>query len=154
MSVLGVGLDLVEVAPFARQLDVVGSCFAESTFTDDELAIAKEAVVKAAATDQLALARHLAARFAAKEAFVKAWSMARAGQPPAMDDVEWKCIEVVSDPWGRPSLVVHGETERRVQESLGPTMSSLSLTHEDSVAAAVVVLSRTTPTVGKAGGAS
>ncbi len=136
MTLLGLGLDLVEVEPFARQLAVVGTSFAEQTFTPGELA-------RAASTEQpgsTGFARHLAARFAAKEAFVKAWSMARAGLPPAMKEVAWQDLEVVLDDWGRPSLRLAGRTSVRVAETLGRVSIAVSLTHEDSVAAAVVVI--------------
>jgi holo-[acyl-carrier protein] synthase len=136
MSVLGLGLDLVEVEPFARQLALVGSSFAESTFTMGELARARAVDGPGSA----AVARHLAARFAAKEAFVKAWSMARRGTPPAMDAVAWHDLEVVLDDWGRPSLLVGGPTLERLRETLGDVEVVLSMTHEDSVAGAVVVL--------------
>ena len=146
MSVLGLGLDLVEVGPFARQLSVVGTTFTESTFTPGELARAR--AVDGPGTP--AVARHLAARFAAKEAFVKAWSMARRGAPPAMDAVAWHDLEVVVDDWGRPSLHVGGLTLQRLRETLGDVEVVLSVTHEDSVAGAVVVLTprpdRPTPT--------
>ena len=136
MSVLGLGLDLVEVEPFARQLSVVGTSFTESTFTPGELARAR--AVDGPGTP--AVARHLAARFAAKEAFVKAWSMARRGAPPAMDGVAWHDLEVVVDDWGRPSLHVGGPTLQRLRETLGDVEVVVSLTHEDTVAGAVVVL--------------
>lgn len=136
MSALGLGLDLVEVESFGRQLDAAGTTFVGSTFTPGELAAAR----RAGGPGSAALARHLAARFAAKEAFVKAWSMARAGAPPAMASVGWHDIEVVSDDWGRPALRLGGATLRAVRDTLGPVETALSLTHEDSVAAAVVVI--------------
>ena len=115
---------------------MVGTTFTESTFTPAELARAR--AVDGPGTP--AVARHLAARFAAKEAFVKAWSMARRGAPPAMDAVAWHDLEVRVDDWGRPSLHVGGPTLQRLRETLGDVEVVLSLTHEDTVAGAVVVL--------------
>ena len=62
-------------------------------------------------------ARHLAARWAAKEAFVKAWSAALHGSPPVMGHVAWHEIEIVSDPWHRPAIALHGEAARAFAES-------------------------------------
>ena len=48
--------------------------------------------------------RRLAARFAAKEAFLKAWSGSRCGQPPLLATIDLREIEVVDDGYGRPGL--------------------------------------------------
>jgi holo-[acyl-carrier protein] synthase len=140
MSVLGVGIDLVDVESFGRQLALPGTTFAVGTFTPSELAAADEAA-RSAPCYSTARARHLAARFAAKEAFIKAWSSARAGQPPAMGEVDWHGLEVRKDAWNRPFMVPIGATADRVRESLGEFAVSISLSHEDSMAAAMVVIS-------------
>lgn len=135
-AVLGLGLDLVEVEPFHEQLNRSGTSFGEGTFTPGETAAAMDS----GEPTGTAFARHLAARFAAKEAFVKAWSMGRAGLEPAMEEVCWREIEVVNDSWGRPRLVLAGSTKQRLRETMGEVEVSISLTHEDTVAAAVVVI--------------
>ena len=136
-AVVGIGLDLVEVAPFAEQLGRSGTSFGEGTFTPGEL----QAALDSADAGTEAFARHLAARFAAKESFIKAWSMGRAGMEPAMREVRFREIEVACDSWGRPRLVLSGETADAVAATLGEVEISVSLTHEDSVAAAVTVIS-------------
>lgn len=125
----GLGMDLVEVGPFRAQLEQPGSTFTEGTFTPGE-------VREASARPDRDPARHLAARFAAKEAFVKAWSGASFGRTPQMVGVDLREIEVVSDGYGRPSVVLHGELAARA----GELKVWVSLSHEGSVAAAVVVL--------------
>ncbi|MGI9576642.1 MAG: holo-ACP synthase AcpS [Microthrixaceae bacterium] len=137
MGVLGLGIDLVEVGSFGEQLVRAGSTFGEGTFTADELA----AALKAGECGTPAFARHLAARFAAKESFVKAWSMGRAGMEPAMTNIRWHEIEIHSDSWGRPRLRLSGETARLVADAFGAVEISVSMTHEDSMAAAVAVIS-------------
>lgn len=139
MSVLGVGLDLVDIASFGTQLDVAGSSLAAGTFTPAELADAEE-VGRAAPADELARARRLAGRFAAKEAFIKAWSTARLGRAPAMRDLHLGDVEVLNDPWGRPFLRPSGDTGAAVLDSLGAVDVHLSITHDGPIAAAVVVL--------------
>ncbi|MCU0282739.1 MAG: holo-ACP synthase [Candidatus Nanopelagicales bacterium] len=131
MTVAGLGLDLVDVAGFAEQLGTVGSAFAAATFTRAELA---------AASGSAGAAQHLAARFAAKEAFVKAWSTALAGRAPVLAEVDWREVEVRTDPWGRPVLALHGALAQAVAASVGPVRAHVSLTHEPTTAAAVVVL--------------
>lgn len=125
----GVGLDLVDVASFREQLDQPGSAFAEGTFTPAERR-------EAAARPDHDPARHLAARFAAKEAFVKAWSGAAFGRTPQMVGVDLREIELQSDGYGRPAIQLHGELAARV----GDLRVLVSLSHEGSMAAAVVVI--------------
>ena len=145
--VLGVGLDLVHVIGIAEQLAAPGTVFAERVFSARER---REARRRSAATGSDE-AEHLAARWAAKEAFVKAWSQAlgaRAGRPVApvvgSDDVDWREVEVVTDRWGRPFLRVSGVLAREVETSLGrgasgPERWPVSLTHDGGWAAAVVL---------------
>lgn len=143
----GAGLDLVDVSSLAHQLTIPGTVFAERAFTAREL---REAVRRSDATGSLQ-AEHLAARWAAKEAFIKAWSQAvstAAGGPVppviAPDEVDWRQIEVVTDRWGRPSLRLSGEVAQAVARSLGPGADDaarwpVSLTHDGSWAAAIVL---------------
>jgi holo-[acyl-carrier protein] synthase len=131
MAVRAVGIDLVGVEAFAEQMGSPGSAFAERTFTRGELQ---------AARGHSGAAQHLAGRFAAKEAFVKAFSGARPGRAPVIPDMDWREVEVVTDQFGRPVLALHGRLAEAVRDSLGEVVAHLSLTHEPSLAAAVVVL--------------
>jgi holo-[acyl-carrier protein] synthase len=131
MPIRAVGIDLVGVESFAEQLGSVGSAFAERTFTVGELR---------AAGGPSGAAQHLAGRYAAKEAFVKAFSGARPGRAPAIPDMDWREVEVVPDVWGRPTLVLHGDLAAAVRATLGEVVVHLSITHEPTMAAAVVVL--------------
>jgi holo-[acyl-carrier protein] synthase len=131
VTVRAVGIDLVDVDGFAAQLGAPGSSFLDRTFT-----AAERDAARGAAGD----AQHLAARFAAKEAFVKAFSSAIAGQAPVLAEVDWREVEVRTDPWGRPILALHGALAAAVTATLGPITTHVSLTHEPTTAAAVVVL--------------
>ncbi|MDT8436376.1 MAG: holo-ACP synthase [Gemmatimonadota bacterium] len=75
----------------------------------------------------------LAARFAAKEAFVKALGTGLRG------GLRWTDIEVRTGDAGRPSIRLAGAAERRFRE-LGGRMIHLSLTHDGGQALAFVVL--------------
>lgn len=136
MTVLGTGIDVVDVAGFRAQLADPASGFVAATFTEDERRDARRPAGDPAA--------RLAARFAAKEALVKAWSGARIGRPPAAAGVDAREIEVRLDPWGRPSLLLHGAVRHALLE-LGtdgePPVAHVSLSHDGGVATAVVVLS-------------
>ena len=129
--ILAIGHDVVDVPGFRAQLAEPGSTFAARVFTARERSTASARPSDAAV--------HLAARWAAKEAFVKAWSGARYGLPPVHPDADWAEIEVVSDRWRRPKLVLHGEVKEHA-EALGVRRMHLSLSHDGDVASAVVVL--------------
>lgn len=130
--IAGIGLDVVDVPGFTRQLAEPHTAFVEQTFT-----AAEQEVAGAGPGDR---ATRLAARFAAKEAFVKAWSAARTGQAPALEALDLRDVEVVGDAWGRPRLSLHGALARAVVASLGETRTHLSISHDGPLAAAVVVI--------------
>ncbi|MFT0846617.1 holo-ACP synthase [Actinomycetaceae bacterium L2_0104] len=140
--ILGVGTDVVDVDAFAHQLDEPGSRFSR-VFTGRERRTAQaRAAEHAQPGGQPEVAAHLAARWAAKESFIKAWSAALYGRPPVISetDMTWADIEVSQDRWGRPSLSLHGEMARAVEESVGPVRCHVSLTHDGPVASAIIVL--------------
>jgi holo-[acyl-carrier protein] synthase len=109
----GVGIDLIEIERVERALERRPR-LADRLFTPAELAYARERVRPG---------RHLAARFAAKEAVIKAL-----GQGLPMSQ-----IEVVSgEP---PRLQLHG----RAAEVAGDTEIAISLTHSQESAAAIAI---------------
>ncbi|WP_245604237.1 holo-ACP synthase [Nocardioides aequoreus] len=127
---VGIGVDLVAITAFAEQLEEPGTRFAR-VFTPGER--------RTAGDDP----QRLAARWAAKEAVIKAWSSTYAGRPDAIDrdHVDLREIEVRTDAWGRPSIRLHGEIARGMA---GYTVL-VSLTHDPAAdtAAAFVVLQKT-----------
>ncbi len=139
MTTLAVGLDIVTTTTFAEQLTDPASGFVDGTFTTSEQRAARGSVD--------VRAQRLAARFAAKEAFLKAWSGARAGREPTLDSVDLREIEVVDDGHGRPALQLHGAVAvalEHLARELGaprPLRAHVSLSHDPPTAAAVVVLS-------------
>jgi holo-[acyl-carrier protein] synthase len=119
--IVGLGLDLTEVARIAGMLSRWGERFTRKVFTAGER---NYALARANA------ACHLAARFAAKEALLKAL-----GVP---EGLSWQEIEVLGGGRRPPELVLHGRAGRVASER-GVTRLHLTLTHTDDVAAAVVV---------------
>ena len=120
-----IGIDIVHVPEFARQLATPGSTF-DAVFTSAEKRVA------AMKPDRNA---HLAGRWAAKEAFIKACSQSIYGRPPFIggDDVDFSEIEIRPDRWGRVQVVLHG----RVKEKAGEPVTHLSISHDGDYAVAV-----------------
>jgi len=122
--IVGLGIDVVEVSRLADALRRHGDRFVERVFTDRERAACEPRADRVLA---------LAARFAAKEACLKALGTGWA------EGLGFRDVEVVRQGNQPPRLVLHGEAARRA-EALGVIRSHVSLTHQPGVAAAVVVL--------------
>lgn len=143
-GVLGVGVDVVDLDAFARALAEPGTRFAR-VFSAAERRQCAERAAARGATGPDALTPHLAARWAAKEAVVKAWSGALHGRPPplAPEELRWAEIETLCDAWGRPAVRLGREVARLVASSVGEDVDwQLSLSHDGPVATAFVVLAR------------
>ena len=124
MSVIGIGLDLVEVSRIRDLLERHGDRFKDRTFTTGEIAYCDKCADSA---------MHYAARFAAKEAGAKALGTGFA------DGVSWQDIEVTRSANGAPALVFHGGAAT-LAKNKGVTSALVSLTHTKDTAAAQVVL--------------
>src|SRR4030088_1293805 len=99
MGIVGVGIGLVSILAFAEQVDKPGTVFSE-TFTPGER--------RDASDKRAAAARHLAARWAAKEAVIKAWSGSRFAQRPVLPAaIHWDSV-VVTARWSRPRVRLTG----------------------------------------------
>lgn len=112
--IVGVGLDVVDVARFERHLRKSPGLRAR-LFTEAE----RELPVQS-----------LAARFAAKEAIAKAL-----GAPAGL---RWTDVTVVREPSGQPRLDVRGTVAARAAE-LGIERFHVSLSHDAGIASAVVI---------------
>jgi holo-[acyl-carrier protein] synthase len=112
--IIGVGIDVVDIARFGEALDRTPG-LSERLFTETER--------------RLHLAS-LAARFAAKEALAKAL-----GAPAGL---HWHDAEVVSEASGRPQLQVRGTVAEQAAK-LGVRRWHLSLSHDAGMASAVVL---------------
>ena len=124
MSVLGIGVDLVECARIRHSLDRFGDRFLHRVFTEGEIAYSQSMKFPA---------RHLAARFAAKEAISKAFGT---GIGKAMG---WKDIDVHKKPSGEPFVVLEGGAKQLAADR-GVTKVWITLSHTDHHAMAVIVL--------------
>jgi holo-[acyl-carrier protein] synthase len=124
MSVIGIGVDLVECARIQHSIDRFGDRFLHRVFTDGEIAYSMSMKFPA---------RHLAARFAAKEAVSKAFGT---GIGKAMG---WKNIDVQKKPSGEPCLVFSGPAQELAKQR-GVTSAFVTLSHTEHHAIACIVL--------------
>jgi len=124
MSVLGIGVDLVECARIQHSIDRFGERFLHRVFTDGEIEYSMSMKFPA---------RHLAARFAAKEAVSKAFGT---GIGKAMS---WRDIDIRRKPSGEPFLVFARGAEKLAKER-GVSNALITLSHTEHHAMACVVL--------------
>ena len=121
--IIGVGIDLVEIARIEEMLARWPQRFAARVFTPEEIAAGENRSSPAAA---------LAARFAAKEAFAKALGTG------VDKNFSWKDFAVHNDSKGRPLP----RLSARLAARLSGVSVHLSLSHSDHYATAVVVLEK------------
>ena len=119
---LASGVDIIEISRVKRVLERYGQRFLDRVYTAGEIAYCR------------GRAPNLAARFAAKEATMKALGTGVRG-------VGWKDIEVIREESGAPSVLLHGRGKRRAQR-LGVNEISLSLSHSREYAVAFVVVQK------------
>jgi holo-[acyl-carrier protein] synthase len=116
---LRTGVDLIEISRVQKVVSRHGKHYLERVYTPAELELCGKR------------AESLAGRYAAKEAVAKALGC-------GIGDVEWKEIEVLGDEQRAPVLYLHGKAAQKAVE-LGLTTWSVSLSHSQSHAVAVVV---------------
>jgi holo-[acyl-carrier protein] synthase len=116
---IGCGIDVVELPRFQRAIQRGGPAFLHRIFTKREEAYAR-------ARRRTALL-HLAGRFAAKEAVIKAISQIDPTRVLAMNQVE-----VRNDRLGRPHIVLYDRRPGRMRVYV-------SLSHVDTVAVASAI---------------
>jgi holo-[acyl-carrier protein] synthase len=124
MSVIGIGVDLVECARIEHSLERFGDKFLQRVFTQAEIEYSMSMKFPA---------RHLAARFAAKEAVSKAFGT---GIGKAMG---WRNIDIRKRKSGEPFLVFSGPAQE-LAEKRGVRSALITLSHTDHHAVACVVL--------------
>jgi holo-[acyl-carrier protein] synthase len=122
--ILGTGVDIVEVSRIKNAAIKWKENFLKRIFTDKELNYSNERPTSY---------QHLAARFAAKEAVLKALGNGW------MNRVEWKEIEVWNEESGKPNVRLSGEVER-LSRKLGVSDIIISMSHTRTYAVANAIL--------------
>jgi holo-[acyl-carrier protein] synthase len=121
--VVGIGIDVVEIARIRRLMDRWQDRFLQRVFTEAEIAYARR---------RHDPAQHLAARFAAKEATLKAL-----GTGLSMG-VRWREMEVRRGRGQPPELTLSGRTAE-LGEARGIRRLHVSLSHDAGLAVAQVL---------------
>jgi holo-[acyl-carrier protein] synthase len=124
VPVAGLGTDLARIERFRRLLVQEKRGVIDRLFTEGE---------KSYALAKKDPASHLAARFAAKEAFLKALGLG------LREGISWQEIDVVRDALGRPLLHLFGRAAEIFRER-GFLSIHLSYSHDGDYAIATVVL--------------
>lgn len=124
MTIIGIGSDIVKVSRIEKLVARYNQRFLQRIFSPSEVAYASAKARPAI---------HLAARFAAKEAFVKALGSG------LRDGLNWRDIEVVNNDLGQPQLKLHNYAQELCYLKRNAT-TWLSLAHEQDFALAFVVL--------------
>jgi holo-[acyl-carrier protein] synthase len=124
--IVSIGIDIIEVYRM-RETIARTPRFARRVFTEAER--------KYCESKGAVAAQSYAARFAAKEAFLKALKTGWRGK------ITWQDIEVVRDKDGVPLLSVHGEA-RAMLDKLGATDIHLSISHSTEYAIAEVIFEK------------
>src|SRR5207237_7617066 len=122
VSVLGVGVDIIETERIERSLQRFGERFLHRVFTDGEIAYCQSMKYPA---------RHFAARFAAKEAVSKAFGT---GIGKAMG---WRDIDVRKKPSGEPFVVLDGGA-KSIGDERNVRGDWLRLSHSDLTPGALI----------------
>lgn len=122
--ILSVGNDIVENSRIKETFEKFGEKFLEKIFSEEEVAycLSKKDPVP-----------HLSARFACKEAFIKAIELENG---KALDMKE---IELCGNFFGKKNLALHGKAKEIFLQK-GYTEISVSISHTDMYSTAVVVL--------------
>jgi holo-[acyl-carrier protein] synthase len=122
--ITGIGIDVIQNDRIKTSIERFGERFLGRIYTEDEMEYCRKCVNPNI---------HFAARFAAKEAAFKAlgtgWAVG----------VRWKDVEVQRLSSGRPELRLHGVALERAT-AMGATRFFVSLTHDQLISSAVVVL--------------
>ena len=122
--IIGTGVDIIEVSRIRNAALRWKKNFLKRIFTDKELAYSSERSTSY---------QHLAARFAAKEAVLKALGNGWAKR------VEWKDIEIWNEKSGKPNVRLLGEVAK-ISRKMGVTDIIISMSHTRTYAVANAIL--------------
>ena len=113
--ILGTGIDIIEIDRIQKAIERWGDHFLTHVFTKEEIAYAQKNKFPA---------QHFAARFAAKEAVLKAFG--------DNAHINWKDIRIVNDTHGKPHCIFN---DKKFKNKI---LISISHTHIYAVASAII----------------
>ncbi|MFP4460414.1 MAG: holo-ACP synthase [Candidatus Zixiibacteriota bacterium] len=124
--IAGIGIDVISPKRFDRIKEKIGKDFFERVFVPGEIEYC-ESMKRSM--------QHYAARFAAKEALLKAFGTGLRGE------ISWQDVAVRKDELGAPYIELSGAAEV-LAKGMGVRFIHLSMSHDEDAAAAVVVLEK------------
>lgn len=119
LDMLATGIDIIEISRIRASLEKFGDRFLERVYTQPEAALYRKRP------------HDLAARFAGKEAVMKALGTGAKG-------IGWKEIEILPNQRGKPLVYLHGRATERAKE-MGLEGIDVSLSHSRDLAVAIAV---------------
>ncbi len=121
--ILGIGIDIFEVVRMKERLKSQPS-FIEGIFTESEIKYCNQFKNKA---------ERFAARYAAKEAFLKALGTGW------RDGITFKDINIINNSLGKPAIILSG-IAKEIADNLNATEIHLSISHTKNLATAFVII--------------
>jgi len=119
MHLVSVGTDIIEIQRIRDVIERWGDRFLTRVYTNSELSLYKSSI------------NSLAARFAGKEAVIKALGSGEI-------TIGWKEVEILSEPDGKPVVRLFGVAGERAKQ-LGLKSLAISLSHSRENAIAIVI---------------
>jgi len=110
-----IGIDIIEIHRIERAIARWGESFLQRVYTESELRLYHKK------------SSSLAARFAGKEAVIKALGITKG--------INWREIEILSNPGGKPSVRLYGKAQNQAKD-LGLDNLAISLSHSKEYAIA------------------
>ena len=124
--IIGTGIDIVEVYRLRQAIEKWGESFLSRIFTPREIVYSRSRRFSY---------QHLAGRFAAKEACIKALGI------PKKWPIQWTQIEVLNDKDGKPIVEFYADA-LKLMKRLGVDDVAISLSHSKNYAVANAILFR------------
>lgn len=124
--ILGVGIDIIEIARIAKNMEIYGQRFLDRCFTSNEQNYAPPSALKSQG--------YYAKRWSAKEAFVKAIGTG------FIDAIKLTEIEIYSDSLGKPMIKVSGAANEKLFQVHQNASIHLSLSDSINLATAIVII--------------
>lgn len=100
--VIGIGIDIIEIERIKESIEKLKDQFLKKIFTEKEIEYC---------SSKKNQYQHYAARFAAKEAIIKALSSVRT------EGVKWKDMEIYNEPTGLPKVRLHNELKQYISDN-------------------------------------
>lgn len=123
--IVGSGIDIVEIGRFRTTQKKWGKNFLNKIFTGNEIAYSNKRRFRS---------QHFAARFAAKEAVLKAFG-------DKLSSIHnWQDIEILNDKSGKPYVSFHRSAKKlKTKEKIKRVVLSMSHCRNHAVASAILV---------------